>query len=1734
MSTLHTVIQSLLRSGLGLVMGLSLLFSSAAGAETVTYTLLADADHNPATGCVVETAAGPLAGVDQRWVATVALGKGETSASVREVQQQPCAKGTFSAATWSEAGDWPVGLGQGADGAATVEFDLPRTPWAGFKPDAVRWAVISAAGEERDALGVTRTATQAAPAPIPFLSPPLLLVLTLALAGAAGYRLRRRGGIALLAVLAVVLAGAGLAGGPGFQRDGQSADWAGLTPLATNPAGRVSGPAELRALFVQADETALHVRLDVGIGSKRPPTDNQPPQVTAGTPQTITLPVNQVTLSGTVTDDGLPNPPSAVKMQWSPVSGPGTVAFANPASARTTATFSAAGAYVLRLSASDGALTASADVSITVKSGGGSNQAPQVNAGTAQTITLPAIANLVGTVTDDGLPKPPGAVTVAWTKVSGPGTVTFGNANTQATTATFSAAGAYVLRLTASDGALTASAEVTITAQAGGSNQAPQVNAGTPQTITLPVNQVMLSGTVTDDGLPNPPGAVTVAWTMVSGAGTVTFGTASAKTTTATFSAAGVYVLRLTASDSALTTSADVSITVNPGGGSNQAPQVNAGTPQTITLPVNQVMLSGTVTDDGLPNPPGAVTVAWTMVSGAGTVTFGTASAKTTTATFSAVGAYVLRLSASDGALSASATVAVTVKPSGGSNQAPQVNAGLDATVTFPAAATLTGVVTDDGLPNPPGAVTVIWSQVSGPGTATFANPANASTTATFSVAGVYGLRFTANDGQLTASDEVQITVNPGSGGGGTVPPDPGTTAPPVDPTVTTTMGAATEFLYTGNNPIQTGVAPGTINPVRTAVLRGRVLDKSNAPLSGVTMTILNHPEFGQTLSRADGRFDLAVNGGGLLTVVYARGGYLPAQRQVNAPWQDFVVVEDAILVPRDSQVTPITTAAATMQVAQGSAVTDQSGTRQPALLLPAGTTASKMMPDGSTQPLSTLSLRLSEYTVGANGPKTMPSPLPANVGYTYALELSADEATTKLNGKDVIFNQPVPFYVDNFLNFPVGGDVPVGYYDGTKGAWIPSDNGRIIKVLSISNGMADLDVSGSGTPANVAALTALGITDEERAKIATLYPAGKSVWRVRLTHLSTWDCNWPYGPPQDAKPPEQETKNEDEDNPDDCPPGMCCPQGQSTASGSVIGCESQTLGERIPLVGTGLELHYRSDRVPGNLSARTLKIPLSDATIPASLKRIEASVVVAGRSIDLGTFPAQANQTMTFTWDGKNAYGQAVQGTQPATVKIGYVYDGVYQSAVRFGQSSGVAITGNRTRQEVTLWRTFETRVGVPDFKQAEVAGWSLDVHHVYDPLGKTLYQGDGSRRSAQNQWDEIITTIAGNGTPGYSGDGGPATQASLDFPAGVAVAADSSVLIADSHNYRIRRVGLDGIITTVAGNGTPGYSGDGGPATQASLDFPAGVAVAADSSVLIADSHNYRIRRVGLDGIITTVAGNGTHGYSGDGGPATQASLDFPVGVAVAADGSVLIANYDSNRVRRVGPDGIITTVAGNGTPGYSGDGGPATQASLNFPTSVAVAADGSVLIADANNSRIRRVGPDGIITTVAGNGTHGYSGDGGPATQASLSSPWGVAVTADGSVLITGYYDPTRRVGPDGIITTVAGSTWGWGYSGDGGPATQAGLKSSIGVAVAADGSVLIADDSDARIRKISHPLPGFTAGDIAIASTDGRQLYRFNSVGRHLSTVDTLTGATLYTFAYDSAGRLITITDAAMPP
>ena len=656
---------------------------------------------------------------------------------------------------------------------------------------------------------------------------------------------------------------------------------------------------------------------------------NQPPVADAGVDLTVTLPDNAV-LHGSATDDGLPKPPGKLSTVWTKASGPGQVVFGNPSALVTSASFSQAGTYLLRLTANDGSLTNSSELTVTVNP---LNQAPVVVAGPAQTISLPANAALSGMATDDGWPKPPGTLTTTWRKLSGPGTVSFANANAWTTSAAFSEPGTYVLRLTASDGSLSSSNDTQVTVNPA--NQAPVVNAGSDQTISLPAN-ASLRGTATDDGWPNPPGALALTWSKVSGPGTVAFANANALSTTVTFSTAGTYVLRLSSEDGSLATTDDLQVVVNPApnpasrfikginlngpavviegnqwlshqdalagglqvgltystdpaqlwtgnytftltpaatgdtlsmlqtmaaafqpptgqglaltqtlptgnyqaylytienfqdnsmlmevhvqgdtvatgvgdlplgtwakygpfdavvganqtlridvlrqdrgnvlmcglaifssdpaptnGAPNLAPAVNAGVDQTITLPASAT-LSGTAADDGQPVPPGALTVGWTKVSGPGTVTFASASVAATTASFSAAGAYVLRLTASDGSSSASDDVQVTVNPAPPVNRAPTVNAGADQTITLPASATLSGTATDDGLPNPPGTLTAGWTQVSGPGTVTFGNANALGTKASFSVEGTYVLRLSASDGSLSASDDVQVTV---------------------------------------------------------------------------------------------------------------------------------------------------------------------------------------------------------------------------------------------------------------------------------------------------------------------------------------------------------------------------------------------------------------------------------------------------------------------------------------------------------------------------------------------------------------------------------------------------------------------------------------------------------------------------------------------------------------------------------------------------------------------------------------------------------------------------------------------------------------------------------------------------------------------------------------------------------------------------------------------------------------
>jgi len=947
--------------------------------------------------------------------------------------------------------------------------------------------------------------------------------------------------------------------------------------------------------------------------------------------------------------------------------------------------------------------------------------------------------------------------------------------------------------------------------------------------------------------------------------------------------------------------------------------------------------------------------------------------------------------------------------------------------------------------------------------------------------------------------------------------------APTLDPTLISTFPTSNAFLYNDNNPVQVGVAPGTIEPRRIAVIRGSVLDRDNHPLPGVTISVLHHTEFGQTSSRLDGQFDLAVNGGGYLTVQYSKPGFLPVQRTVNAPWQDFVTAPEVVMIALDSQATTIVmNPVMGMQVAEGSQVTDQDGTRRATLLFPPGTTATMVLPDGRTQPLASLTVRATEYTVGANGPQAMPGDLPATSGYTYAAEYSVDEAMAA-GAKSVQFNQPVIQYVENFLDFPVGMAVPVGYYDRDKAAWVPSDNGRVIKILSITNNLANLDIDGSGNAADATALAARGITLAERAQLASLYPAGTSLWRVLIDHFTPWDCNWPYGPPPDADPPNPPSPPEPED-----PPSQEDPDGEC---GSIIECQNQSLGESLPIAGTPFSLNYKSSRMPGH-NTRSIRIPLSGASVPASLKRIELFITVGGKTTKQ-IFSAVPNKTYTFTWDGKDVYGRSLYGAQKATIRMGYVYPAHYYSPAdferSFAQVGTAMIEADRNAMEVTLWKQNDVIINQWQAPAMGLGGWTLDVQQVYDFGRRTLYMGNGRTRQAQGM-DKVINTVAGTGFNGFSGDGGSATSAQLSYPTGIAVDSAGNLYIADQENHRVRKVTPDGIISTVAGNGQAEFSGDGLPATAAALFYPADVALDTHGNLYIADFGNNRIRKVTRMGVITTVAGKDGLWVFNDGVLATESIVWAPNSIALDSHGNLYITQLGSHTIRKVTPDGMIYTIAGNGQPGFSGDGGLATLASLHDPGGLTVDSEGTLYVADTENHRIRQITPEGTIYTFAGTGNVWSDGDGGSAMGASIGHPSGVSRDKNNAIYITDFGNNLiRAIAPNGIIRTVAGGRKTFLLSDEGLPPMAADLGFPQGIAIDANGNLYMADSIISRIRKISSNFPGSNVGEFVLPSENGSEFYLFDAAGRQISTRSSTTGAELYHFTYNAAGLLIQITD-----
>ncbi len=1011
------------------------------------------------------------------------------------------------------------------------------------------------------------------------------------------------------------------------------------------------------------------------------------------------------------------------------------------------------------------------------------------------------------------------------------------------------------------------------------------------------------------------------------------------------------------------------------------------------------------------------------------------------------------------------------------------------------------------------------------------------------------------------------------------LPPDPATVAPALERGVATGFAAANAFLYTGDDPIQTGVAPGTIEPRRVGVLRGRVLTREGAPLPGVRVSVLGHPELGQTLSRADGMFDLAANGGGELVLHYEKAGVLPAQRPVRVDWQRFTHVDDVRLVTLDTAVT-VVDFSQPAQVARGSVAVDADGPRQATLVFRQGTVASLEMPDGTLVPAPSLSVRATEYTVGPDGREAMPGPLPPTVAYTYAVELSADEAIAA-GAAHVRFDRPVSVYVDNFLGFPAGTPVPAAYFDYARGLWVPQDDGRVVSVLSVDGGMATVDVNGDGVAEGPDALAAWGFDAAELTRLATLYAPGTTLWRVQATHFSPWDLNYPAGPgpgpAPDPPPPGPD--------PDDGEEGIC----EGRESGSIIECQTRVLGESVALLGTPYNLAYRSNRVPGRAGGRRVSVRLTDGQPPANLHSVRVEVEIAGRRFTQLYSQPGPNLMHEMEWDGMDAYGRPVQGRQMARVRRTYRYPMRYllptADTARI-RSFGMVCQG----VESPLWlactvgadppeeisRFFAERSDVQDYVQQVDAspptsswdarrlglgGWTLDVHHAYDPGGRTLYLGDGTTVPATPRNGEI-RNVAGRrdscprAEEPVCGDGGPATEAWLDWVDGMAFGPDGSLYLGDWAARKMRVLRPSGVLETFAGTGVLGFSGMDGPATDAQIGSPMDADVGPDGSVYIADAYYSRVYRVTPAGIIHVVAGSGDWDGStdsGDEGPATAAPMD-PVAVAAGPDGSVYIVDNDNHRVRRVGPDGTIHTVAGTGTCGETGDGGPATLARLCYPNDITFGPDGSLYISDS--PLIRRVTPDGIITTVAGftgspdcyilfyDFDDPSCGEGKPATQVPMYGAGDLDVGPDGSLYFAHRgIDVVRRIATDGTVETLAGistfmpgiwcNSWGGAISGDpecgnGAGARQVEMGPSS-VLVGPDGKLYVNDYSNNLIRRVGPALEGYSQDRFYIPSGSGEQLFVFDAAGRHLETHDALTGVRQLLFSYDAGGLLSGVTD-----
>ncbi|MBK8010736.1 MAG: hypothetical protein IPK13_05260 [Deltaproteobacteria bacterium] len=964
--------------------------------------------------------------------------------------------------------------------------------------------------------------------------------------------------------------------------------------------------------------------------------------------------------------------------------------------------------------------------------------------------------------------------------------------------------------------------------------------------------------------------------------------------------------------------------------------------------------------------------------------------------------------------------------------------------------------------------------------------------------------------------------------------PDESQPPPPLNPNEPYDFVDATRFLYEGDNPIQQGVFAEVIVQERVSVIRGRVADGSGNPLVGAAVRVVGHPEFGHSRTKRDGIFELAVNGGGRLTIEITKDGYLPAHRPTDTQWNRWHWVEDAILTALDAKVTEVdlSTMAAPVLVS-GTEQTDVDGSRTARALFTPRTTAELIMPDGSRVALSTLHVRATEYTVGENGLAKMPAPLPSTTVYTYAVELSVDEAIDA-GAVSVQFGAPVPVYVDNFLNASVGETVPVGFYNRQRAMWEASENGVVIGVLSSGSGPTLIDVAGDGHAATVEELSAIGITQEELSMIGLTYPTGTSFWRAAVPHFSAVDLNFRGGPncdDEDCAPPAP--------NPEQPPEDEC------EASGSTIYCESQALGEDIPIAGTPYRIHYSSDRVPGARWAREISIPVSGASVPQNLVRIESRVYIEGKEY-LQYFPPIAGQSHTVTWGGLDSFGRPLpSGSSPHVfASLSYVFPVVYSEsgadvARAFAERGGGARLGlSRSAGEFVLVREAEFRpLAIFDARTEAMGGWTLDAHHQRAYRSDQIHLGYGGRTSyVQTSNAYRLNRLPLSNLQAVQ----PSTsQVWGTRPLRVSPRSDGSLLVVMAESY-IFSVHPDGRIEHLAGSGA-GVSGcadyvpiEGGDAKAAMLSgLVTQVIEGRDGLVYFSIDYIGRVYRIELDGTLTHIAGSGTacmsnNTFSGP-GLAQEVELGNIQHLTQGDDGTLYVG--DKCKVLAISSDGYVRPflgVASQRDPSCS-EGMPVIRAlgsQFDHYELISVLALGDRLYVSD-------------LGTIHGPGW-------GPRQEATIS----VVHSVDAQGTVRGEFGVNAQPDVERADGAVALDAWARAVELFRGPKPQTVYLNTY----VTEGLGNIASfEIDARgiLRQVTRKLsswdiiPGFTPGWGFLSSSDDNELvgtlgpllvdeptwkYVFDDRFRHVRTLDPWSGLTKRSFTFDDKNRLSEVIDS----